>query len=99
MLEEKVLTTELPPLNGLMEFAKALPGATFTPVKRKPITALEVLNEAYHYERPSSFSRGMRLELNGLVVLLISGTASIGDHGETLHVGDFRAQCRRMWKN
>ncbi len=49
--------------------------------------------------RPSSFSRGMRIDLNGLTVLLISGTASIDENGETVHVGDFRAQCRRMFYN
>ena len=45
-----------------------------------------------HYA-PSSFSRGLRIDLNGLAILLISGTASIDDEGETVHVGDFRAQC------
>ena len=68
-------------------------------IEKKPITALEVLNEAYHYERPSSFSRGLRLDLGAITVLLISGTASVGPNGETLHVGDFRAQTRRMYEN
>ena len=49
--------------------------------------------------RPSSFSRGLRLDLGGMAVLLISGTASIGPDGETLHVGDFRAQSRRTFQN
>ncbi len=68
-------------------------------VEKRAITDLRVLNEAYDYQRPSSFSRGMRIDLNGLVVLLISGTASIDENGETVHVGDFRAQCRRMLFN
>ncbi len=68
-------------------------------VKRKAITNLSVLNEAYDYERPSSFSRGLRVDLNGLVILLISGTASIDEHGNTVHVGDFRAQLRRTYEN
>ena len=68
-------------------------------VEKRAVTDLRVLNEAYDYGRPSSFSRGMRLDLNGLVVLLISGTASIDESGETVHVGDFRAQCRRMFYN
>ena len=68
-------------------------------VEKRAITNLAVLNEAYDYARPSSFVRGMRLDLNGLVVLLISGTASIDENGETVHVGDFRAQCRRTFKN
>jgi 2-iminobutanoate/2-iminopropanoate deaminase len=68
-------------------------------IEKKPITNTGVLNEAYHYERPSSFSRGLRLDLGGVTILLISGTASIGPNGETLHVGDFRAQCRRTFEN
>lgn len=70
-----------------------------TTIEKKPISALEVLNEAFHYERPSSFSRGLRLDFGAISVLLISGTASIGPDGETLHVGDFRAQARRTFHN
>lgn len=69
------------------------------PVAKRAITNLEVLNEAYSYERPSSFSRGMRIDLNGLVILLISGTASIDERGESIHQGDFRAQTRRTFHN
>jgi 2-iminobutanoate/2-iminopropanoate deaminase len=68
-------------------------------VQRRAISAPSVLNEAYAYERPSSFSRGLRLDLNGLVILLISGTASIDEHGRTVHAGDFRAQIRRTYRN
>jgi 2-iminobutanoate/2-iminopropanoate deaminase len=68
-------------------------------VRRRAITNLSVLNEAFHYERPSSFSRGLRLDLNGLVILLISGTASIDEHGNSVHTGDFRAQLRRTYQN
>ena len=70
-----------------------------TSITKKPMSARESLNEAYHYARPSSFSRGLRLDLGGMAVLLISGTASIGSNGETLHVGDFRAQTRRTFQN
>jgi len=72
---------------------------SLVPVQVKPMTALSVLNEAYEYERPSSFSRGLRIDLGNLVILLISGTASIDEHGRTVHVGDFRAQCRRTFHN
>ncbi len=70
-----------------------------TSIEKKPVTALGALNEAFKYERPSSFSRGLRLEFGNVVVLLISGTASIGNNGETLYVGDFRAQTRRTFQN
>lgn len=69
------------------------------PVTKRAITNLETLNEAYSYARPSSFSRGMRIDLNGLVILLISGTASIDENGESIHLGDFRAQTRRTFEN
>jgi enamine deaminase RidA (YjgF/YER057c/UK114 family) len=68
-------------------------------IERKAIQAPDALNEAYCYAKPSSFSRGLRLDLNGVAILLISGTASIGANGETLHVGDFRAQTRRTYAN
>jgi enamine deaminase RidA (YjgF/YER057c/UK114 family) len=69
------------------------------PVEKRAISNLDVLNEAFAYTRPSSFSRGMRIDLNGLVVLLISGTASIDEHGNSIHMGDFRAQTRRTFQN
>jgi enamine deaminase RidA (YjgF/YER057c/UK114 family) len=68
-------------------------------VPRYQVSAPDVLNEAFHYARPSSFTRALRIELNGLTLLLISGTASVGDEGETVHVGDFRAQCWRTYRN
>ena len=69
------------------------------PVEKRAITNLNVLNEAFAYARPSSFSRGMRIDLNGLVILLISGTASIDEQGNSIHTGDFRAQTRRTFQN
>ena len=69
------------------------------PVEKRAITNLRVLNEAYDYSRPSSFSRGMRIDLNGLTILLISGTASIDENGDSVHIGDFRAQMRRTFFN
>lgn len=68
-------------------------------IGKKAISAPEALNEAHAYARPSSFSRGLRLDLNGVSILLISGTASIGPGGETLHAGDFREQTRRTFAN
>ncbi|HTS09884.1 MAG TPA: Rid family hydrolase [Candidatus Eisenbacteria bacterium] len=67
------------------------------PVVKRAITNHEALNEAYDYG--SAFSRGMRIDLNGLTILLISGTASIDDAGRTVHVGDLRKQLRRTFDN
>lgn len=68
-------------------------------VPRTPITSHDVLNEAYDYEKPSSFTRGLRIDMGTVDMLLISGTASIDDHGVTVHVGDFRAQLWRTYRN
>jgi enamine deaminase RidA (YjgF/YER057c/UK114 family) len=69
-----------------------------TPVKKKAITAPDVLNEASEYG--SAFTRGLRLDLpGGITHLLISGTASVGARGETLYPGDFRAQLWRTYHN
>jgi 2-iminobutanoate/2-iminopropanoate deaminase len=83
-----------------MELARAIEEiARAESVTKRPVSALRSLNEAYDYAKPSSFSRGMRLDFGNIAVLLISGTASIGPNGETLHVGDFRAQMRRTFDN
>jgi 2-iminobutanoate/2-iminopropanoate deaminase len=79
--------------------AELLQAAIAGPIDKRAITNLECLNEAYAYAKPSSFSRGMRIDLNGVAILLISGTASIDDAGVSLHVGDFRAQLRRTYWN
>jgi 2-iminobutanoate/2-iminopropanoate deaminase len=66
-------------------------------IPKKAISALGALNEAPAYG--SAFSRGLRLDIKGITILLISGTASVGDRGETLHPGDFRAQTWRTYHN
>jgi len=68
-------------------------------IPKKAISAPETLNEAYHYSKPSSFSRGLRLDIRGITILLISGTASVDESGRTVHVGDFRAQTWRTYQN
>ena len=68
-------------------------------ISKKAISAPEVLNEAYHYAKPSSFSRGLRLDIKGITILLISGTASVDENGKTIHAGDFRAQTWRTYQN
>ena len=80
-----------------MEVAEILLGITAGPITKRAITNHRVLNEAYSYG--SAFSRGLRIDLNGLSILLISGTASIDDQGNTVHVGDLRAQTRRTFSN
>ena len=55
------------------------------------------LNEAGEYG--ADFVRGMKMEESNKVALHVSGTASINEHGETAHVGDFEAQVDRMLIN
>jgi enamine deaminase RidA (YjgF/YER057c/UK114 family) len=66
-------------------------------VTKRAITNLRVLNEAPEYG--SSFSRGLRVDVGNVAILLISGTASIDEDGNTVHPGDFRGQCRRTYRN
>jgi len=79
--------------------AEILETIAHAPIKKHAITNRDVLNEAYAYAKPSSFSRGMRIDLNGLTILLISGTASIDEKGKSVHIGDFRAQMQRTFSN
>jgi enamine deaminase RidA (YjgF/YER057c/UK114 family) len=81
----------------IMEALDQIGGTTH--VEKRAISAPGVLNEAYNYARPSSFSRALRIDLNGLAILLISGTASIDEDGRSVHIGDFRAQVRRTYTN
>ncbi len=80
-------------------FSQILETIAHAPIKKRAITNHAVLNEAYAYAKPVSFSRGMRIDLNGVTILLISGTASIDENGKSVHVGDFRAQMRRTLSN
>jgi len=69
------------------------------PIEKRIVQAPNVLNEAFDYQRPSSFSRALSFELGGKKVLFISGTASVDEKGDTIHVGDFRAQLWRTFRN
>jgi enamine deaminase RidA (YjgF/YER057c/UK114 family) len=68
-------------------------------VPRRATSVPEILNEAYDYARPSSFSRALSFDIADTKILLISGTASVDEEGRTVHVGDFRAQCWRTYRN
>lgn len=83
-------------MNAVADILEAIAHA---PVEKRAITNHGVLNEAYHYDKPSSFSRGMRIDLGSVTILLISGTASIDENGQSVHIGDFAAQLRRTFDN
>jgi len=73
------------------------PAKSHKPVRRKAVSAPQALNEAPRYG--SAFSRALRLDIKGVTILLISGTASVDDEGRSVHVGDFGAQLWRTYQN
>ncbi len=73
--------------------------ASRPPVEKFAVHAPQVLNEAYNYQKPSSFSRALRLELGGYKILIVSGTASVNEEGKAEYIGDFKAQLWRTFRN
>jgi len=69
------------------------------PVEKFAVHAPQVINEAYDYKKPSSFTRALRFEFGGYKILLISGTASVNEEGKAEHIGDFKAQTWRTYRN
>jgi len=69
------------------------------PIEKHAVHAPKVINEAYNYQKPSSFSRALRLDFGGHKVLLVSGTASVNEEGKAEHIGDFKAQLWRTYLN
>ena len=68
-------------------------------VRRRTLHAPGAMCEAYHYATPVTFSRGMEVCTSGAKWVFVSGTASVGPDGESLHPGDVRAQTRRAFEN
>lgn len=66
-------------------------------IPKRTIHAPSFLNEATEYGK--SFSRGMRVNLGNCDLVLISGTASIDDKGNTFALGDFTAQVKKTFEN
>ena len=69
------------------------------PIEKHVTHAPHIINEAYNYQKPSSFSRALRLDLGDYKVLLVSGTASVNEEGQPEHLGDFKAQLWRTYRN
>ena len=83
-------------MNAIADILQALAHA---PIQKRAMPNHGVLNEAYAYEKPSAFSRGMRIDIGSVTILLISGTASIDESGKSVHIGDFPGQLRRTFDN
>jgi len=85
--------------NQLREFIYPPVHIKRPPIKKHVVHAPQVINEAYNYQKPSSFSRALRLDLGDYKVLLVSGTASVNEEGKAEHIGDFKAQLWRTYLN
>ncbi len=68
-------------------------------IRKRSVHAPEALGEAYDYPTRISFTRAMHVELDNCVMLFISGTASVDEHGNSIHQGDVVAQTRRTFTN
>ncbi len=69
----------------------------FRPEQQRYLYAPTHLNRTSDYG--VTFERGTLIQYGDRNHVLISGTASIDNHGEVLHVGDIRKQTLRMWEN
>ena len=63
----------------MSSYAEILEAIAHAPIEKRAMTNLGVLNEAYAYAKPSSFARGMRIDIGDVCILLISGTAPAAD--------------------
>lgn len=66
---------------------------------RRQIKVPRNLCEAYDYDKPVPFARGMAVDFGPATLVIVSGTASVDDRGETVHKGDLKAQVRRTFDN
>jgi len=69
----------------------------FKPEQQRYLYAPTHLNPTYEYG--VTFERGTCMEYGDRAHVFISGTASINNKGEVVHVGDIVKQTERMWEN
>lgn len=67
------------------------------PSQQRYLYAKSHLNPTYEYG--VTFERGTLVEYGDRGHVFISGTASIDNRGDVVHVGDVVSQTRRMWEN
>ena len=67
------------------------------PEQQHYLYAKSHLNSTYEYG--VTFERGTRVDYGDRRHVYISGTASINNRGEVVHVGDIVRQTHRMWEN
>ena len=69
----------------------------FQPEQQRYLYALTHLNKTIEYG--VTFERGTLMQYGDRNHVYISGTASINNKGEVVHIGDIVNQTRRMWEN
>lgn len=69
----------------------------FQPEQQRYLYALTHLNKTYEYG--VTFERGTLMQYGDRNHIYISGTASINNKGEVVHVGNIVNQTLRMWEN
>ena len=69
----------------------------FEPEQQRYLHAYTHLNPTIEYG--VTFERGTVVEFGDRAQIYISGTASINNRGEVLHLGDIVKQTERMWEN
>ncbi|MBQ6965063.1 MAG: hypothetical protein IJP82_05170 [Bacteroidaceae bacterium] len=69
----------------------------FQPEQQRYLYALSHLNRTIEYG--VTFERGTLMQYGDRNHVYISGTASINNQGEVMHVGDIEKQTQRMWEN
>ena len=69
----------------------------FQSEQQRYLYAKSHLNSTYEYG--VTFERGTRMDYGDRSHVYISGTASINNKGEVVHVGDIVRQTERMWEN
>lgn len=69
----------------------------FEPAQRRHLKALTHLNPTIEYG--VTFERATLMQYGDRNHIYISGTASINNKGEVVHIGDITRQTHRMWEN
>ena len=69
----------------------------FEPAQQRYLYAPSHLNPTYEYG--VTFERGTLMEYGDRSHVFISGTASINNKGEVMHIGNIVKQTERMWEN
>lgn len=77
--------------------AYSIAGSSWNPQQQRYLYAPTHLNPTYEYG--VTFERGVCVEYGDRAHTIISGTASINNKGEVMHVGDIVRQTERMWEN